>query len=39
MGHIWGKERCVRGLVGAPEGKGPLGRLRRKWKNKIKLNL
>jgi hypothetical protein len=26
-------------LVGTPEGKRPLGRLGRKWKNKIKMDL
>jgi len=39
MGHIWGKDRCIRGLVGTPERKRLLGRLRRKWKNKIKMDL
>ena len=26
-------------LVGKPEGKGPLGRLRRRWENNIRINL
>jgi hypothetical protein len=35
-----GKERGVyRGLVGNPEGKRPLGRLRRRWEDNIKMNL
>jgi hypothetical protein len=35
-----GERRGVYGvLVGKPEGKGPLGRRRRKWKNNIKMDL
>jgi hypothetical protein len=35
-----GKERGVhRVLVGKPEGKRPLGRLRRRWKDNIKMDL
>jgi hypothetical protein len=35
-----GKERNLyKVLVGKPEGKGPLGRPRRKWKNGIRMNL
>jgi hypothetical protein len=30
-----GVYRC---LVGKPEGKGPLGRLRRRWENNIKMD-
>jgi hypothetical protein len=35
------EERCTvyRGLVGKPEGKGPLGRSRRRWENNIKMDL
>jgi hypothetical protein len=36
----YGKERGVhRVLVGKPEGKGPLGRPRRRWENNIKMDL
>jgi hypothetical protein len=35
-----GKERVVhRVLVGKPEGKRPLGRLRRRWEDNIKMDL
>ena len=35
-----GEERCVnRVLVGKPEGKRPLGRPRRRWEDKIKMDL
>jgi hypothetical protein len=35
-----GEERVVyRVLVGKPEGKRPLGRTRRRWKDKIKMDL
>jgi hypothetical protein len=35
-----GKDRVVhRVLVGKPEGKRPLGRLRRKWEDNIKMDL
>jgi hypothetical protein len=35
-----GKERNLyKVLVGKPEGKGPLGRPRRKWENGIRMNL
>jgi hypothetical protein len=35
-----GEERVVhRVLVGKPEGKRPLGRSRRRWKDNIKINL
>ena len=39
MGHVarvGGEESCVQGLVGKPEGKRPLGRLRRKWEDNIR---
>jgi hypothetical protein len=36
----YGEERGVyRGLVGKPEGKRPLGRLRRRWEGNIKADL
>ena len=41
-GHVarMRKDRGVhRVLVGKPEGKRPLGRLRRRWKDNIKMNL
>jgi hypothetical protein len=34
-----GEERCIQGLVGKPEGKRPLGRLRLKWEGNIKMYL
>jgi hypothetical protein len=35
-----GKKRGVyRVLVGKPEGKRPLGRLRRRWENNIKMDI
>ena len=34
-----GKERCIQGLVGKPEGKRPLGRPRRRWEDNIKIDL
>jgi hypothetical protein len=42
VGHVarMGEERGVyRVLVGRPEGKRPLGRPMRKWKDKIKMDL
>ena len=39
-GAYGGGERCVhRVLVGKPEGKRPLGRPRRRWKDNIKMDL
>ena len=41
-GHVerMGEDRGVhRVLVGKPEGKTPLGRLRRRWENNIKMGL
>jgi len=41
-GHITtmggAEERCLQGLVGKPEGKGPLGRPKRRWEDKIKID-
>jgi hypothetical protein len=34
-----GGEWCLQVLVGKPEGKRPLGRPRRRWKDNIKLDL
>ena len=42
MGHVarMGERRGVyRGLVGKPEGKGPVGRPRCRWEGNIKMNL
>ena len=37
---LWGERRgAYRVLVGRPEGKRPLGRPRRRWKNNIKMDL
>jgi hypothetical protein len=33
------KSKAYRSLVGKPEGNTPLGRLRRRWKDNIKMNL
>jgi len=40
-GHVacMGREEVYRVLVGKPEGKRPLGRLRRRWENNIKMGL
>jgi len=41
-GHVacMGERRGIyRVLVGKPEGKSPLGRLRRRWENNIKMDL
>ena len=38
MKHVWGKG-VHRGLVGKPEGKGQLGRPRRRWEDNIKMDL
>jgi hypothetical protein len=35
----WGEEAAYRVLVGRPEGKRPLGRLRRRWEDNIKMDL
>ena len=35
----WGTgERCIQGFGGEPEGKKPLRRLRRRWKDNIKVD-
>jgi hypothetical protein len=34
-----GGERCFQSLVGRPKGKRPLGRLRHRWEDNIKLDL
>jgi len=34
-----GEERRIQGLVGKPEGKRPLGRSRRRWKDNINMDL
>jgi hypothetical protein len=34
-----GAERCLRGLVGRPEGKRPLGKPRCTWEDNINLDL
>jgi hypothetical protein len=41
MWHAWGGEGrgVYRVLVGRPEGKRPLGRLRRRWEGDIKMDL
>jgi len=37
--HLTIKNRQYRVLVGKPEGKGPLGRPRRRWEDNIKMDL
>ena len=32
-----GERRCIQGLAGKPEGKRPLGKPMRKWKDNIKM--
>jgi len=39
VAHIWMIRGVYRVLVRKPEGKRPLGRLRHKWENNIKMNL
>jgi hypothetical protein len=34
-----GEKRRILGLVGKPEGKRPIGRPRRRWKDDIKMDL
>jgi hypothetical protein len=38
-GTYGGEERCIRALVGKPEGRRPLERPRRRWENNIKTDL
>jgi hypothetical protein len=38
MWHEWGRS-AYKILMGKPEGKRPLGRARRRWVNKIKMDL
>ena len=37
MWNVWGLEKFMQGFGGESEGKRPLGRLRRRWENSIKL--
>jgi hypothetical protein len=39
MARMGEKRNVYRLLVGKPEGKSPLGRLRRRWMNNIKMDL
>jgi hypothetical protein len=39
MWHAWEGRGVYRVLVGRPEGKGPLGRRRRRWEDNIKMDL
>jgi hypothetical protein len=39
FGREWEKRNVYRILVGRPEGKRPLGRLRRRWVDNIKMDL
>jgi hypothetical protein len=39
MWDAWGKRNAYRIMVGKPEGKRPLGRLRRRWEDNIKMDL
>ena len=39
MARVGEKRGVHRGLVGKPEGKRPLGRPRRRWKDNIKMDL
>ena len=32
-------QKCIQSLVGKPEGKRPLGRLRRRWEDNFKMHL
>jgi len=39
MWRVWGGERCAQGSSGQTRGKEPLGRPRRRWEDKIKMEL
>jgi len=39
VARMWERRGVYRVLVGNPEGKRPLGRLRRRWKDNIKIDL
>jgi hypothetical protein len=39
VAHLGGTRNACRTFVGKPEGKRPVGRLRRKWENNIKMDL
>jgi hypothetical protein len=39
MAHMGQERKVYRVLVGKPKGKKPLGRLRRRWENGIKMDL
>jgi hypothetical protein len=39
VAHIWEGRGVYRVLVGRPEGKRPLGRPRRRWEDRIKMDL
>jgi len=39
VAHVGKRKGVYRILVGTPEGKIPLGRPRRRWKNNIKIDL
>jgi hypothetical protein len=39
MWRLWGGETCINILVGKPEGRRPLGRLRRRWEDNISMDL
>jgi len=34
---VGGEERCLKGFDGKPDGERPLGRLRRRWEDYIKM--
>ena len=38
-GRCGGRERCLQGFGGKPEGKKPLGKPRLRWENNIKMDL
>ena len=39
VAHVGERRHVYRDLVGKPEGKRPLGRPRRRWEDKIKMDL
>jgi hypothetical protein len=39
MRHAWEKRRLYKDLVGKPEGKRPLGKLRHTWEDGIRTDL
>jgi hypothetical protein len=39
MWNVWEEERCIQGFSGKLTGRRPLGRPRRRWEDKVKINI